>query len=211
MSGGHGKGGQTHLYRPPGHHHRHQGQPLLDDPARHRPGPELCPDPHHFKGAAPRQGVRAPLGARASKSWRPLWSPTPRSGRQRKPASPPGRSSTFAREVAAAKPPVVFHYGYRGAHHPNEIYLRRSLIILNALMGSIEAKGGLFFKKGMQAAGRERPGQIRQPGPAQALGAPFRRQRRGAIPHCRRRQRQPPDAGPRHPERGPLPHQGPAW
>jgi thiosulfate reductase/polysulfide reductase chain A len=61
---------------------------------------------------------------------------------------------TLAREAAAAKPAVVFHYGYRGAHHPNEIYLRRSLIILNALMGSIEAKGGLFFKKGPAAAGR---------------------------------------------------------
>lgn len=61
---------------------------------------------------------------------------------------------TLAREASAAKPAVVFHYGYRGAHHPNEIYFRRSLIILNALMGSIEAKGGLFFKKGPQAAGR---------------------------------------------------------
>jgi thiosulfate reductase/polysulfide reductase chain A len=60
----------------------------------------------------------------------------------------------FAREVATAKPQVVFHYGYRGAHHPNEIHLRRSLIILNALMGSIETPGGLFFKKGMKAAGR---------------------------------------------------------
>jgi thiosulfate reductase/polysulfide reductase chain A len=61
---------------------------------------------------------------------------------------------TLAREAAAAKPAVVFHYGYRGAHHPNEIYFRRSLIILNALMGSIEAKGGLFFKKGPKEAGR---------------------------------------------------------
>ncbi|WP_457571795.1 molybdopterin-dependent oxidoreductase [Desulfovulcanus sp.] len=59
----------------------------------------------------------------------------------------------LAREMAAEKPSVVFHYGYRGAHHPNEIYFRRSLIILNALMGSIEAKGGLFFKKGPKAAG----------------------------------------------------------
>lgn len=60
---------------------------------------------------------------------------------------------TLAREAAAAKPAVVFHYGYRGAHHPNEIYFRRSLIILNALMGSIESKGGIFFKKGPKAAG----------------------------------------------------------
>jgi thiosulfate reductase/polysulfide reductase chain A len=60
----------------------------------------------------------------------------------------------LAREISADKPSVVFHYGYRGAHHPNEIHFRRSLIILNALMGSIEAKGGLFFKKGPKAAGR---------------------------------------------------------
>jgi thiosulfate reductase/polysulfide reductase chain A len=60
---------------------------------------------------------------------------------------------TLAREAAAAKPAVVFHYGYRGSHHPTEIYFRRSLIILNALMGSIEAKGGIFFKKGPKAAG----------------------------------------------------------
>jgi len=65
----------------------------------------------------------------------------------------------LAREVAADKPSVVFHYGYRGAHHPNEIYLRRSIIILNALMGSLEAPGGLFFKKGLTAAGQ---GDIRK-------------------------------------------------
>ena len=62
----------------------------------------------------------------------------------------------LAREVAADKPSVVFHYGYRGAHHPNEIYLRRSIIILNALMGSLEAPGGLFFKKGLKG---HRPGR----------------------------------------------------
>ncbi len=60
----------------------------------------------------------------------------------------------LAREVASVKPHVIFHYGYRGAHHPNEIHFRRSLIILNALMGSIETPGGLFFKKGLPAAGR---------------------------------------------------------
>jgi len=60
----------------------------------------------------------------------------------------------LAQEVASVKPHVVFHYGYRGAHHPMEIYFRRSIIILNALMGSIETPGGLFFKKGLKAAGR---------------------------------------------------------
>ncbi|MFO7884691.1 MAG: molybdopterin-dependent oxidoreductase [Desulfobacteraceae bacterium] len=55
---------------------------------------------------------------------------------------------SLAREMSKDKPAVVFHYGYRGASQTNEIYLRRSILILNALMGSIETKGGLFFKKG---------------------------------------------------------------
>jgi len=67
---------------------------------------------------------------------------------------PAGEIAALAREAAEVKPAVVFHYGYRGAHHVNEIYLRRSLVILNALLGSIEAKGGLFVKKGPKAAGR---------------------------------------------------------
>jgi thiosulfate reductase / polysulfide reductase chain A len=59
----------------------------------------------------------------------------------------------LAREVSQDKPSVIFHFGYRGAHHFNEIYLRRSILILNVLMGSIEATGGLFFKKGPGEAG----------------------------------------------------------
>ena len=55
---------------------------------------------------------------------------------------------TLARELAKDRPAVAFHYGYRGASHANEIYLRRSIFMLNALMGSLETKGGLFFKKG---------------------------------------------------------------
>ncbi len=116
---------------------------------------------------------------------------------------------TLAREAAAAKPAVVFHYGYRGAHHPNEIYFRRSLIILNALMGTIEAKGGLFFKKGPKAAGR---GDIRKYVEQEfpKIKAPrFDGSGGRQVSHCRRLPRQSPDAGPRHPERGPLPHQGP--
>ena len=59
----------------------------------------------------------------------------------------------LARDVSKDKPSVVFHYGYRGSHHPAETYFRRSILILNALMGSIEAKGGLFIKKGLKDAG----------------------------------------------------------
>jgi thiosulfate reductase/polysulfide reductase chain A len=63
----------------------------------------------------------------------------------------------LARELSKDKPAVIFHYGYRGAHHVHEIYLRRSILILNALMGSVEAKGGIFFKKG--------PGEVKGKAP----------------------------------------------
>ncbi len=66
---------------------------------------------------------------------------------------PAGEIVTLAREVSRDKPNVIFHFGYRGASHTNEIYLRRSIMILNALMGSIEVKGGFFFKKGPAAEG----------------------------------------------------------
>ncbi len=59
----------------------------------------------------------------------------------------------LARDVSKDKPAVAFHYGYRGSHHPTEVYFRRSIMILNALMGSLEAKGGLFIKKGLKDAG----------------------------------------------------------
>ena len=59
----------------------------------------------------------------------------------------------LAREVAQDRPAVIFHFGYRGASYTNEIYQRRSIMILNTLMGSVEAKGGFFFKKGPGEAG----------------------------------------------------------
>ena len=61
----------------------------------------------------------------------------------------------LAREMSKDKPSVIFHFGYRGAHHANEIYLRRSIMILNTLMGSIETKGGFFFKKGPGEVGKK--------------------------------------------------------
>ena len=61
---------------------------------------------------------------------------------------PAGEIVALARELSKVKPAVIFHFGYRGAHHANEIYLRRSILILNTLMGSVENPGGLFFKKG---------------------------------------------------------------
>jgi thiosulfate reductase/polysulfide reductase chain A len=55
---------------------------------------------------------------------------------------------SFAREISKDKPSVIFHFGYRGSNQVDEIYLRRSIMILNSLMGSVEVKGGFFFKKG---------------------------------------------------------------
>ncbi|MFZ5647530.1 MAG: molybdopterin-dependent oxidoreductase [Bacillota bacterium] len=61
----------------------------------------------------------------------------------------------LAREASEAKPSVIFHYGYRCSHYTNEVYFRRSLIMLNALMGNIEAPGGIFFKKGAKDVGKK--------------------------------------------------------
>ncbi len=66
---------------------------------------------------------------------------------------PAGEIVALAREAGGERPRVIFHFGYRGASHREEIYFRRSLIILNALMGSIESQGGLIIKKGPQDAG----------------------------------------------------------
>jgi thiosulfate reductase / polysulfide reductase chain A len=61
---------------------------------------------------------------------------------------PAGAIVDLARRVSKDKPNVIFHFGYRGANHTDEIYFRRSIMILNSLMGSVEVKGGFFFKKG---------------------------------------------------------------
>jgi thiosulfate reductase / polysulfide reductase chain A len=73
---------------------------------------------------------------------------------------PAGEIVALAREVSGAKPKVIFHFGNRGAGQVNEIYFRRSIIILNALMGSIESKGGLIIKKGPQDAGYGSLGEL---------------------------------------------------
>ncbi len=59
-----------------------------------------------------------------------------------------GKIRDLAREISQDRPSVVFHFGHRAAHYENEIYMRRSIGILNALMGSIETPGGYLFKKG---------------------------------------------------------------
>ncbi len=62
---------------------------------------------------------------------------------------------SLAREAGEARPSVVFHYGYRCANYENEVYFRRSLIMLNVLMGNFEAPGGIFVKKSAKDAGKK--------------------------------------------------------
>ncbi len=59
----------------------------------------------------------------------------------------------LAVDISNKKPSVVFHYGNRGAGYQNEAYLRRSIFILNCLMGAIEVKGGIYLNKEPLVAG----------------------------------------------------------
>jgi len=66
----------------------------------------------------------------------------------------------LAREISKDKPQVIFHFGYRGTNHSNETYFRRSIMILNSLMGSIETRGGFYFTKGPSDVGARAPRQL---------------------------------------------------
>jgi len=66
----------------------------------------------------------------------------------------------LAKELNEQRPHVIFHPGYRAASYTNEIYQRRAILMLNVLMGSIETKGGLFFKKGPGEVGKKAPRKL---------------------------------------------------
>ena len=55
---------------------------------------------------------------------------------------------SLARECAKAAPAAIIDFGHRSTYTPEEIEFRRAIAIANALIGNIEAKGGLFFPKG---------------------------------------------------------------
>ncbi len=59
----------------------------------------------------------------------------------------------FAHEVAKDKPSVIFHPGWMTARYLDSFYSSRTAYILNVLMGSMEAPGGLFFAKGPEDVG----------------------------------------------------------
>ena len=49
----------------------------------------------------------------------------------------------FVRELSDAKPAVLWHPGWNMARYRNSFYVSRSIYIINALLGSVGAKGGL--------------------------------------------------------------------
>ena len=49
----------------------------------------------------------------------------------------------FTRELAEAKPAVIWHPGWMNARYRNSFYMSRSAYIINALLGAIGSKGGL--------------------------------------------------------------------
>ncbi len=49
----------------------------------------------------------------------------------------------FARELASAKPAVVWHPGWMTARYRDSFHVCRSAYVINALLGSVGAKGGL--------------------------------------------------------------------
>ncbi len=61
----------------------------------------------------------------------------------------------IAYEASEAKPSVIFHPGWMTAWTENDYYFRRSIYILQALMGGYESKGGYLFFKGEAAAGHK--------------------------------------------------------
>ncbi len=60
---------------------------------------------------------------------------------------PASKIISLARECAKAAPAAIIDFGHRATYTPEEIELRRAIAIANALIGNIEAKGGLYFPK----------------------------------------------------------------
>ncbi|MFP4348586.1 MAG: molybdopterin-dependent oxidoreductase [Desulfococcaceae bacterium] len=56
---------------------------------------------------------------------------------------PAGELKQFVRELAKAKPAVLWHPGWMTARYRTSFYVSRTIYIINALLGSIGAKGGL--------------------------------------------------------------------
>lgn len=61
---------------------------------------------------------------------------------------------TFCQELKKDRPKVIIHPGWMLARYRDSFSASRMIHILNALMGSIEQPGGLFYPKGPKDAGK---------------------------------------------------------
>ena len=68
---------------------------------------------------------------------------------------PAAEIEAFCRELNEDRPRVIIHPGWMLARYRDSFYASRLIHILNALMGSIEQPGGLFYPKGCKDAGLE--------------------------------------------------------
>ena len=116
------------------------------------------------------------------------------------------RLADFVKDLAEAKPAVIWHPGWMTARYRNSFYISRSIYIINALLGAIGAKGGLPLANKPGDVGKKGPQKAGGPG-AQAHGAPGRR--RGLALRPPRRRPRPFAPGLQgHGDRGPLPPEG---
>lgn len=68
---------------------------------------------------------------------------------------PAGEIRRFVQEIVAAKPAVIWHPGWMTARYTDSFYVSRTAYIINALLGSIGARGGLVFAKKPGDVGRK--------------------------------------------------------
>ncbi len=68
---------------------------------------------------------------------------------------PAGEIRQFVRELAAAKPAVIWHPGWMTSRYMDSFYVCRTIYIINALLGAIGAKGGLPFPNKPSDVGRK--------------------------------------------------------
>ena len=66
-----------------------------------------------------------------------------------------GEIRRFVRELAAAKPAVIWHPGWMTSRYMDSFYFCRSIYIINALLGAIGAKGGLPLANKPSDVGRK--------------------------------------------------------
>jgi len=59
----------------------------------------------------------------------------------------------FCQEINNDRPKVIFHPGWMLSRYSDSFYASRMIHVLNAIMGSIEVPGGLFYPKGPGDAG----------------------------------------------------------